>query len=141
MTTDKSGEPLNDFLRNTEILLKIFLEQKDKIKPTSEFIECLRRLIESTDILQGRTEKVLQVLTSLQGHPELSIDESHDRNLDRRLAHLKKDVDLASEELQKGLEGEREDSQPSQSKNFKMDSKKRRKMFKSVGSDEKWIPM
>lgn len=144
---DKPKSTIEDLLVLIDQMLKAFSEHKGPIKMTPDIIADIDKLEAAVAIFQEDSNELLKLLDINPQELKTSILESVAiRSSDKQLIKRAEDIEREARVIKfalskmrtKGLKNKR---QSEQQDNAKKQIKQRRKLFKTIGGDQKWIPL
>lgn len=144
---NKPNPTIEDLLILIGDMVKNFSEHQGPIKMTPEILADIDKLEAAASIFKEDTEELFKILNI--NTKELKIDllesseiKTEDKQLIKRAEDIENDarvIKLALSKMQK--KGRQSKSQAEDQESTKKQMKERRKLFKTIGGDQKWIPL
>lgn len=143
---NKSVPPtLQDLFEQIEKTIQLIQNHKGPIKMTPDLVADIEKLEKVVQNFAEDNQELFKVLDiDIEKFQEEILESNHVRSSDKQLIKHAKDIETEARvmklALTKGRERRRKNPKDKQENN-KRSIKERRKLFKTIGGDQKWIPL
>lgn len=141
---NENQDPMNELFTSMERLLQLIIEHKGTFNASQDLSEMVEKLSENVNDFKEKGGKFVKAFDACSEILREKTQSSSDKvkHTEKRMDPILRDSNLVLDaiEMAKKDEGTKvvESSDPHENKKS---GKDRRKIFKSIGGDKKWIPM